>query len=182
MSAISTRVAALTSSALPGERDRDFTDCVAACQRRVFRIAYSVLGNSADAEEVAQEAFLHAYRRFAFLRQREKFGAWVSRAAFRLALNRQRARRRQLARDTAWHSARADSIPAGARGADDQIYLDFLRGEIDRLPDKLRTVLLLCAVEDMTCGEVAAVLGIPEGTVRSRRHSARKQLWGVLNR
>lgn len=180
--AMSSRVAALTSSALPGESDSDFTACVAASQRRVFQIAYSVLANPADAEEVAQDVFLRAYRRFALLRDREKFGAWVNRIAFRLALNRQRSRRRQLARDTAWHSACADAIPDAARNADDRVFLTHLRGEIERLPEKLRAVLLLCAVEDMSSGEVAAVLGIPEGTVRSRLHSARKQLLGALNR
>jgi RNA polymerase sigma-70 factor (ECF subfamily) len=137
-----------------GEGDGDFTACVTSSQRRVFRIAYSVLGDAADAEEVAQEVFLRAYRRFASLREREKFSAWVNRMAFRLALNRQRARRRDLVRDTAWQSTCAESVPDSARNADDRVFLDRLRAEIDRLP---------------------------EGTVRSRLHSARKQLLRALH-
>jgi RNA polymerase sigma-70 factor (ECF subfamily) len=179
--AMTSHVAASISSAAMGERDSDFTACVISSQRRVFRIAYSILGNSADAEEVAQEVFLQAYRRFASLRQREKFSAWVNRIAFRLALNRQRARRRDLVRDTAWHSTYAESVPDGARNADDRVFLDRLRAEIERLPQMFREVLLLCAIEGMDSGQVARVLGIPEGTVRSRLHSARKQLLGALH-
>jgi len=65
-----------------------FGERVAENQRRVFQIAYSVLGNSADAEDVAQEAFLRAYQKFDSLREAEKFRAWVNRIVFRLALNR----------------------------------------------------------------------------------------------
>ncbi len=163
------------------ERDEGFSSRVADNQRRVFQIAYSVLGNSADAEEVAQEVFLRAYRKFDALRDREKFRAWVHRIAFRLALNRRRARRRQLARDTAWHAANPDAVADGARNADDRVFLDRLRREIDGLPEKLRAVLLLCTVEDMGASEVAAVLQIPVGTVRSRLHFARKRLLRALS-
>ena len=178
---MTSQVVALISSVVTGERDSGFTACVAASQRRVFQIAYSVLRNRADAEEVAQDVFLRAYRRFALLRDREKFSAWVNRIAFRLALNRQRTLRRQVARDTAWHSTFSDAVRDGAQTADDRVYLDRLRNEIERLPEMFREVLLLCAIEDLDSGEVAAVLGIPEGTVRSRLHSARKKLLEALN-
>lgn len=160
----------------PGE-EADFAARVAECQRRVFQVAYSVLANAADAEEVAQDAFLRAFRRFASLRQPEKFRAWVSRIAFRLALNRRRARHRQLARDTAWHSTRATTEPAGT----DPAFLDRVRTEVERLPEKLRAVLLLSAVEEMEAAEVAAILEIPVGTVRSRLHLARKRLLEAMN-
>ncbi|HEV2986485.1 MAG TPA: sigma-70 family RNA polymerase sigma factor [Vicinamibacterales bacterium] len=179
--AMTSHVAASMSSRAMGERESDFTACVTSSQRRVFRIAYSILRNPADAEEVAQEVFLRAYRRFASLREPEKFSAWVNRIAFRLALNRQRARRRDLVRDTAWHSTYTESVPNGARNADDRVFLDRLRAEIERLPQMFREVLLLCAIEGMDSGHVARVLGIPEGTVRSRLHSARKQLLGALH-
>jgi len=156
----------------PERESRDFAARLADSQRRVFQIAYAVLGNAADAEEVAQDAFLRAYRRFPSLRAPEKFRAWVSRIAARLALNRRRARLRQLARDAAWHNARA----ANPTPASDSSLLEHLRSEIDRLPEKLRAVVLLSAVEGMNAAEVAAVLEIPAGTVRSRLHAARKRL------
>lgn len=158
-------------------READFATLLAENQRRVFQIALSVLADPADAEEVAQEAFLRAHRRLSSLRDPARFRAWVSRIAFRLALNRQRSRQRRLARETAWQAEQP--TVAGASPAD-PIFLKRLRAEIDRLPEKLRVVLLLAAVEEMDAPEVAAVLGLPVGTVRSRLHRARKRLLEVM--
>ncbi len=144
-------VETLIARAEPGEDDGGFAARVAENQRRVFQIAYSVLGNAADAEEVAQEAFLQAFRKAGSLRAAGKFRAWVSRIVFRLALNRRRGLGRRMARDDAWY-------------------------EIDKLPGRLRAVLLLSIVEDMEVADVGAALRIPTGTVRSRLHAARKLL------
>lgn len=157
-----------------------FGERIAEHQRRVFQIALSVLGNSADAEDVAQEAFLRAYQRFDSLREAEKFRAWVNRIVFRLALNRKRGYRRRLARDFAWHSAETITIVDGAKEAEQQVMLGRLRREIERLPEKLRGVLMLSLVEEMDAADVGAVLGIPAGTVRSRLHAARKVLLEVM--
>jgi len=153
-----------------------FGERIAENQRRVFQIALGILGNSADAEDVAQEAFLRAYQKFDALREAEKFRAWVNRIVFRLALNRKRGHRRRLVRDTAWQSKEAATTVDGAKEAEKQVMLERLRGEIERLPIKLRSVLLLSLVEDMDATDVGAVLGIPPGTVRSRLHTARKLL------
>jgi len=142
----------------------------------VFHIAYGVLGNAADAEDVAQEVFLRAYQKFQSLREAEKFRAWINRIAFRLALNRQRGRRRRLTRETAWHAHGTGDTVDGMKHAEQQVLLDRLREEIERLPKKLRKVLQLSVVEDMVAADVGAVLGIPPGTVRSRLHAARKLL------
>src|SRR2546426_2060296 len=155
---------------------------VAENQRRVFQIAYGVLGNAADAEEVAQEAFLRAYQKFASLREAEKFRAWVNRIAFRLALNRQRGHRRRLARDTAWHVAGTSDAVDGARSAEERVLVQRLRSEIESLPEKFRTVLQLSIVEEMGAADVGAVLGMPAGAVRSRLHTARKLLLEAMKR
>lgn len=180
---MSVRVDTLTATGLPRLRDdADFAARLAETERRVFQVAYSVLANAADAEEVAQEAFLRAHRRFASLRDPAKFRPWVSRIAFRLALNRRRSRCRQLARESAWQAARPQPGGDGGQQATDRLYLDRLRDEIDLLPEKLRAVLLLSALEGMDAREVAAVLEIPVGTVRSRLHLARKRLLEVMTR
>lgn len=176
---MSAYVETLAGTAVPKVRDDapdSFAARVAETQRRVFQIAYGVLGDPADAEEVAQEAFLRAYRRFSTLRDPDKFRAWVSRIAFRLALNRRRARGRQLVRDTSWHA----SCPDPVANPHDAFALARIRAEIERLPEKLRAVILLSAVEEMEAREVAAVLDIPVGTVRSRLHLARKRLLEVM--
>ena len=157
-----------------------FGERLAENQQRVFQIAYSVLGNSADAEDVAQEAFLRAYQKFDSLREAEKFRAWVNRIVFRLALNRKRGYRRRLERDTAWQSMESPAMVDGAKEAEQQVMLDRLRKEIERLPAKLRSVLQLSLVEEMDAADVGVVLGIPAGTVRSRVHTARKLLLEVM--
>jgi len=157
-----------------------FGERIAENQRRVFQIAYSILGNAADAEDVAQEAFLRAYQKFGSLREAEKFRGWVNRIVFRLALNRQRGYRRRLTRDTAWQRTEAPTMVDGAKGAEQQVLLERLRREIERLPEKLRSVLQLSLVEEMDAANVGAMLGIPAGTVRSRLHTARKLLLEVM--
>ena len=178
---MSAYVEAVISRMEAREPSSDFTARVHETQRRVFQIAFGVLNNPADAEEVAQDVFLQAHRKFAALHDPEKFRAWVSRIAFRLALNHQRAYRRQLSRDTAWQASDPDVSNRGNNTADDRVLLGRLRDQIDRLPEKLRSVLLLCAVEGVDASEAAAILKIPAGTVRSRLHLARKQLLGALN-
>ena len=157
-----------------------FGERIADNQRRVFQIALSVLGNPADAEDVAQETFLRACQKLDSLREAEKFRAWVNRIVFRLALNRKRGYRRRLERDSAWQSAEKMSTVDGAKEAEQQVMLDRLRREVERLPERLRSVLLLSLVEEMDPAEVGAVLGIPAGTVRSRLHAARKILLEVM--
>jgi RNA polymerase sigma-70 factor (ECF subfamily) len=158
------------------ERECGFSSRVGENQRRVFQIAYGVLGNSADAEDVAQETFLRAYQKFQSLREAEKFRAWVNRIAFRLALNRQRGHRRGMVRDKAWQATEMGTTVDGAKNAEQLVMLNQLRKEIEQLPEKLRGVLQLSLAEEMEAEDVGAVLGIPAGTVRSRLHTARKLL------
>lgn len=156
--------------------DAGFGARVAENQRRVFRIACGVLGNTADAEDVAQEAFLRAYQKFDSLRDAAKFRAWVNRIVFRLALNRRRGTHRRLSRESAWHAAGPPEAAGGVAGAEEAAMLKRLRAEIENLPEKLRSVLQLSIIEDMDATDVGAILEIPPGTVRSRLHTARKLL------
>src|SRR5258708_33033460 len=156
-----------------------FGERVAESQKRVFQIAYGVLGNRAEAEDVAQEAFLNAYQHLSALSDGEKFRAWVNRIAFRLALNRQRGLRRRLARDAAWPASTIETVD-GVRNAEERLMIEKLRNRIEALPEKYKRVLQLSMAEEMDAAGVGAVLGIPAGTVRSRLHTARKLLLEAL--
>ena len=173
-------MSALIAKAEAHNPEGGFGERIAENQRRVFQIAYSILGNSADAEDAAQETFLRAYQKFDSLREAEKFRGWVNRIVFRLALNRQRSRRRRLIRDTAWQMTEMLTTVDGMKDAEQLVMLERLRREIERLPKKLRSVLQLSLVEEMEAADVGAVLGIPAGTVRSRLHTARKLLLEVM--
>ena len=145
----------------------------------VFGVAWTVLHDRAAAEEVAQDAFLGAYRKMSGLRDPQKFKAWVCRIAYRKALNLRRRRQRRRRREEAWGKARhATNAPERGLPPDGEQLVrcrETLR-HVVALPPKLRDVILLSAIEGLDGSEIALVLRIPAGTVRSRLHLARKRL------
>jgi len=138
-----------------------------------FRVARGVLRNGADAEDVAQEALLQAYRRRDRLRERSRFRAWLVRISFRLALDRLRAVKRRLQRETQWVFENTRTSSSTVASAEFQRHLE--RG-LDELPEKQRLVLLLAAMEGHSLEEVALLLGLPLGTVKSRLFFGKKAL------
>jgi RNA polymerase sigma-70 factor, ECF subfamily len=155
--------------------EQEFERRLADCPTLAYRVALGVLRNTAEAEDVAQEAMLRAYRNFHRLRDRERFRAWLVRTAWRLALDRIRAagrreRREQAAFMNSPHAAGVENATA-AREFERQVAL-----ALDALPEKLRLVMTLAAIEGYNTGEVAKLTGLPEGTVKSRLFLARKKL------
>jgi len=143
-----------------------------------FRVAYSVLRSTEDAEEVAQEAFTKAYRHFRQLRDRDRFRAWLVRMTWRLAIDRLRSNHRRTAREIVSINPNNSETPVQA--VLERERADKLWYAIDRLPRKLRIVVVLAAIEEHDIQEVAALLGLPEGTVKSRLFAARKRLRKLL--
>jgi RNA polymerase sigma-70 factor (ECF subfamily) len=138
-----------------------------------FRVARGVLRNDADAEDVAQEALLRAYRRFERLRDRARFRAWLVRISFRIALDRLRSAKRRQQRETQWVFENARNAPHSAENAEFQRQFD---RALEDLPEKQRLVLLLAAMEGHSLDEVSVLLGVKVGTVKSRLFFARKTL------
>src|SRR5438093_7491825 len=167
----------LAHEAAQADTRREFEERLAECGPLAYRVARGVLRNTADAEDVAQEALLRAYRRFDRLRDRTRFRAWLVRIAFRLALDRLRSGKRRELRDTVW--SQPEHQPP-TRTAEDLAASKELQAHLDNalveLPEKLRLVLLLAAMEGHTIEEIAGMLGISTGTVKSRIFYARKQL------
>ena len=153
---------------------REFEEWLAECGPLAYRVARGVLRNSADAEDVAQEALLRAYRRFERLRDRTRFRAWLVRIAFRLAIDRARSSKRREVRETLW--SQSPPRPSTEDLAASSEFQEHLDRAMDELPEKHRLVLLLAAMQGHSLEEVAEMLALPIGTVKSRLFFARKQL------
>lgn len=157
---------------------REFEQRLADCPKLAYRVALGVLHNTAEAEDVAQEAMLRAYRNFHRLHDRERFRGWLVRMAFRLALDRIRSKNRRerhehdatLATLSAQREASVENLVA-SREFERQVVL-----ALDALPEKLRIVMVLAAIEGYNTREVAKLASLPEGTVKSRLFLARKKL------
>ena len=153
---------------------REFEERLAECGPLAYRVARGVLRNSADAEDVAQEALLRAYRRFERLRDRARFRAWLVRIAFRLAIDRTRSSKRREVRETLWsqttHRVSTEDLAASSE------FQAHLESALEGISEKYRLVLLLSAMEGHTLEEVAVLVGVPLGTVKSRLFFARKHL------
>src|SRR5271168_4926127 len=152
----------------------EFEERLAECGPLAYRVARGVLRNSADAEDVAQEAILRAYRRFNRLRDRARFRAWLVRIAFRLAIDRTRSSKRREVRETLW--SRSAPRPSTEDIVANSEFQTHLERAMEELPEKHRLVLLLAAMQGHSLEEVAEMLGLPVGTVKSRLFFARKQL------
>jgi RNA polymerase sigma-70 factor (ECF subfamily) len=163
-------------------RDERFEEMVARQARFMFQVAFGLLRNRQDAEDAVQEAFLKLYRGEAWLRMENEKG-FLARTVWRVALDHlPRAAERmadvaemQLAANgVAGVASRANRTPE--QSAMDEDERAVLRRLIDGLPEELRRPLVLSSVEEMTSREVAEVMGIPEGTVRTRVMRARTEL------
>jgi RNA polymerase sigma factor (sigma-70 family) len=144
-----------------GELELEFEARLRESSTLAFRVAYGVVRNREDAEDVAQEAFAKAYRAFNQLRNRERFRAWLVRMAWRLAIDRIRADRRRQAREF----AQLDRSPtlSTEETVDARLRSVQLWRAIDALPEKLRIVVVLASIEGHNLGEVAALLRLPVG-------------------
>lgn len=164
---------------------------VTANNQRLFRTAWSILGNRAEAEDVVQSAYLHAFAAIGSFEGRASLGTWLMRIAINEARQRLRAARRRAARLDAdsvidlgdyREKLMRGSLQGTAPDADlarAQIRT-LLENAIADLPRDLRTVFVLREVEGLAVDDVAGALGIPDTTVRTRHLRARRRLQNAL--
>ena len=159
--------------------------------RLLFRTARSILKNDSETEDALQEAYLRAWRALASFRADSKLSTWLVRIVINESLGRRRRRSAQvISLDAAMESSEQQSEACMEDDPDQQPDRVAMRAEvrglmearIDTLPDAFRTVFMLRAVEELSVEEVAAVLEIPEATVRTRFFRARSLLREGLSR
>lgn len=144
-----------------------FAELVERQSRFVFQVAYAVLRNTHDAEDVVQDTFLKLMRTGAWREMRDERG-FLARTAWRLAVDR-----RRTSRTASEAVGRPDAGQNPESSAIDANRLAVVQRMIDTLPEELRQPLALSAIEELGSREIGAVMGIPEGTVRTRLMRAR---------
>ena len=148
--------------------------------RLVYRIAYSVLRNAADAEDATQETFLRALRYGEKLTGIEDRKAWLARIAWRVAVDREKTRRKGLAKAGVDTEETVETVAAPGQGADQVLVEQERSAVLERLiaalPCTLRDALVLSTLEEIAPREVALMLDISEAAVRSRLFRAREIL------
>ncbi len=149
----------------------------------LYRVAYSVLRNSADAEDAVQEAFLRVLRHRETLDEVRDQRVWLIRIVWNIVLDRKRRAKTRPETDDVAELARvlpAKGLSAEERAAAAEHHAHVLRC-VEQLPAKERQVLMLSAFEELTSVEIAAVVGITESSVRSRLFRARNLMAGLLD-
>ena len=165
-----------------GDR-RAFEELVRTQQHRVYGLALRMLGNAAEAQDVAQEAFLRAHRGLAEFRGDARLSTWLYAIVSRLCLNRLAGSERRLARHGEEALAKlADAGPGPDQALERGELEEALHRAIAELPEERRIVVVLRDVEGLAYDEIAEVLDLPVGTVRSRLHRARLDLKEKLER
>jgi RNA polymerase sigma-70 factor (ECF subfamily) len=149
----------------------------------LYRVAYSVLRNPADAEDAVQETFLRVLRHRHSLGEVRDHRVWLIRIVWNIVLDRKRRAKTRPETDDVDELARV--LPSTGLSAEEiaaaaQHHARVL-GCVDRLPQKERQVLLLSAFEELTSVEIATVLDITESSVRSRLFRARNLMAGLLD-
>jgi RNA polymerase sigma factor (sigma-70 family) len=148
----------------------------------VLAACRGVLRDAQEAEDAFQAAFLVLARRAAWVRDPDRLGPWLHRVAVRIAVRAKAEAARRRDREARAPGATAMAALQPDLAADHKELCGVLHEEVDRLPEKYRTAVVLCYLEGETYEAAAARLRLPVGTVRSRLARARDQLRGRLAR
>lgn len=164
------------------DADAEFAALVQRQSRFVFRVAYAVLLNAYDAEDAVQETFLKLYRNRGWQHLKNE-RAFLARVTWRVAVD--------LSRHSLRHSAsRVDTVETGEAasphaGPEQALLLadqrTIVHSMIDALPEELRVPLVLSSFDELNSRQIGDILGVPEGTIRTRLQRARQILHQKLD-
>lgn len=169
----------LVSASKRGDQDA-FAQLVQRHQRRVFNLVFRMLQDYEEASEITQEAFLAAWQGLPTFRGDARFSTWLHRIAYNSALKQVEQRKRDRALQSAMQAEQviAEAGNEGRMEADLEQHAqqEFIRENLATLPTKYRVVLTLRHIQDMTYEEMAEILAVPVGTIKTHLFRARNLL------
>ena len=158
------------------------TALVAEYSTTLYRVAYSVMRNAAEAEDAVQEAFLRVLKHRQKISEIRDLRVWLVRITWNVVLDKKRRSKTRPENEDIADFARV--LPAADRRADEVLISsqehNRILQAIDQLPAKERQALLLSAVQELSTPEIAEVLGTTESSIRSRIFRARRELSELL--
>jgi RNA polymerase sigma-70 factor (ECF subfamily) len=174
--------------------EKAFAEIVLHCQKKVFNIAYRMLGNLEEAKDLAQEVFISVFEAIKDLKEEVKFDAWLT----QITLNHCRNRWKYLKRRQYFNSDSLDDpietedgdVPKAIydpSGNPETLYekkmiQQLIQRGLQKLKEHQRELLVLRDLQGFSYEEMGELLGLPEGTIKSRLHRARMDLKQVLER
>ena len=159
-----------------------FEQLVVAYRDQVFRLALRMCGNEADADEVAQEAFLSAWKALPNFRGDSRFSTWLYQLTSHAAIDLMRREKRQIAAEDITEVSAPDPAPGPQQQAERSEQRQAVRDAILQLTPEYRQIVVLRFLEELSYEEIGAMLALPSGTVKSRLNRARAQLKEILSR
>jgi RNA polymerase sigma-70 factor, ECF subfamily len=177
-------------------RDRDeraFRELIELYRDRVFNVTFRMLGNRAEAEDIAQEVFIAVFKTIDTFREESKFSTWLYRVAVNHTKNRikylsRRNDRNRAELDENTTDSEAGSLGGAVRPARPDHALQgaqleqVLQAAINTLDEEHRALVVLRDIEELSIEEICEITGLPDGTVKSRLHRARAALRKKLQR
>jgi RNA polymerase sigma-70 factor (ECF subfamily) len=174
--------AQLVDEALAGDAAA-FGQLVVQHQDRLHNALAHLLGSSDDAREVAQDAFVQAFVKLPSFSRRAAFYTWLYRIAFNLAMSRRRRKRSAFSLDGAREHAGEEPtsrLERPEQAIEREERAGQVRAALDALSNEHRAILVLREIDDCSYENIAEILQMPVGTVRSRLHRARMELKSLL--
>ncbi len=170
------------SDAERSERDAVFRTLVQAHGTRLHRFIIKNIGNSTDAEDLTQQAFVEAVRSYETFKGQSELSTWLYGIAMNLVRNHlsRAPHRRYEFTDESELAEMAGETLSPAQAAEQAQHLRYLQEAMSELPDSMRDILLMVAVDELSYEDAAALLTVPVGTVRSRLSRARSALRAKL--
>jgi len=166
-----------------------FGELVELYKDKLYNLGYRMMGNPQEAEDVAQEAFLRAFKNLSKYDPKHKFSTWIYRIATNLCIDRMRKKKADYSLD-----AEIDGIEGGdmytrlassERTPEEEVVRAETHGEVQRaieaLPDNYRAAVILKYMHDMSLQEIADILEVPVSTVKTRIHRGREALRNLLS-